>query len=380
MNIKKILLLFFGAIYMSIIFSPVQSNAYNKDVPGLESGQTYYIRNSDSGRYLELELGRDAEGQNVHTGDSYISNSPAQLWRIYRNYDGTYKIFPIATKHRRSLEREAANAQIGIDLADQSNTINSFTLFRTNAGTYTIEDSLGRYLTENSSTRNVYFDASYCLERSRWCFVPAHKTNAAIYYSPKNGTGSTNILGIKNKMDGLGYRSMILDSPYAMQVFNEIYESNILCVINHGTDAGMSFVDDGQDTYYYYSRLYADTGVPGSYTNGVDANIRSIYINELSSARLVMYIGCLTGVNYTPSGSSITYNLVDETYNKGAHCVIGVTDYVVLPNCNDWVNAFFSRACDGWCINDCINYACDQNSELDNRLYILGDVKQRLDQ
>lgn len=75
-------------------------------------------------------------------------------------------------------------------------------------------------------------------------------------------------------------------------------------------------------------------------------------------------------------------NLVEETYKKGAHCVIGAKDYVTLPICNDWVYHFFERAKAGWCINDCINYADSKEltSGLEKRLYVLGDVKQRLDQ
>ena len=33
-------------------------------------------------------------------------------------------------------------------------------------------------------------------------------------------------------------------------------------------------------------------------------------------------------------------NLVDETYNKGAHFVLGLTESVMTASVNDWLNCF----------------------------------------
>ncbi len=176
---------------------------------------------------------------------------------------------------------------------------------------------------------------------------------------------------------------MHFDAPYAIQMAEEMRESNILCFIGHGTDAGICFYHDNADYYSVYSKFVANQRVLNGYNKEKDASVMGYYqINELSSVRLVLYIGCYTGKDYTPAGTTTTYNLVDETYKKGAHCVIGAEGLVTLPRCNEWVKTFFQHARDGWCIKDCINYAdrLISDSGLKDKLYIMGDVKQRLDQ
>ena len=69
MKVKRVLLFTFMFSYFVTVLFPAQTYASFLDVLGLESGQTYYIRNSDSGRYFEAENGRTLENQNVRTGD-----------------------------------------------------------------------------------------------------------------------------------------------------------------------------------------------------------------------------------------------------------------------------------------------------------------------
>lgn len=68
--------------------------------------------------------------------------------------------------------------------------------------------------------------------------------------------------------------------------------------------------------------------------------------NELADKNLVVYIGCSTGRNLDLYGA--TYNLLEETYAKGAHCVIGTTEIVFDDDCQEWLKFFAKhlKTCD----------------------------------
>ncbi len=64
--------------------------------------------------------------------------------------------------------------------------------------------------------------------------------------------------------------------------------------------------------------------------------------NQLAHARCVLYLGCQTAVDCNMTGIGPIYNLLDSTYNKGAHFVFGFTDILYISDVNDFMAGFLS--------------------------------------
>lgn len=112
--------------------------------------------------------------------------------------------------------------------------------------------------------------------------------------------------------------------------------------------------------------------------------------NELAGSRLIIYFGCSTGNDcYASNGSP--HNLVDETFEKGAHCVIGLSKNVGQDSAFRWMEEFLFGVLGGESIRGAVAYAnnrCQQyggifiegQTENDSTmpLYIVGDKYQYL--
>lgn len=90
----------------------------------------------------------------------------------------------------------------------------------------------------------------------------------------------------------------------------------------------------------------------------------------LAKARCVLYIGCSTGVDY------MGFNLVTNTFNKGAHFALGTTQTLKTSANDKWTKKFFEKAETGATIRQCLDHAnYYQNIGL---LYYEGDVYAKL--
>jgi len=97
-----------------------------------------------------------------------------------------------------------------------------------------------------------------------------------------------------------------------------------------------------------------------------------------------MYLGCSTGADYT--SSSKTYNLVDSTFAKGAHFVLGTTETVYVNDSNNFLIGFaecYTTDCN-CTIQNAITAGIERagtNTVYQNDLYpvyYVGDTSQRL--
>ncbi len=197
-------------------------------------------------------------------------------------------------------------------------------------------------------------------------------------------------------------------NAYFYDILDEAgYEVNI-----HLNDPPLSAYADLQTGDIFVSRGHGDPGKIRIYNESgaylgclaanpqVDSGISNQYVSnhtdgDLSRLRCVLYIGCSTGVDKVVSG--VAYNLVEETFNKGAHFVLGTTESVHTDDSNDFFKGFLDAMDMGLSIRDCIEYAkretgyaqCDahddedgvQNTEDDRHKYpitYIGDETQVL--
>lgn len=107
--------------------------------------------------------------------------------------------------------------------------------------------------------------------------------------------------------------------------------------------------------------------------------------DALAKARCVLYLGCDTGSDYSLGGTD--YNLVDATFEQGAHFVLGFTQTVVDADVDDFIEGFLLAlsSFNDCTIEDCINMANDNvaidptNDPLGMPIYVRGDKYQYLE-
>lgn len=123
-NNKMILLVSLVLILCLIIVSdifPVSALVYQNEDLYINSGSYYYIKNLQSGKYLDVEYASDSDGANV---SQYIfTGAYNQQWRVvYNSADGYYKLYPRCSS-TRCLDVYTANGydRANIDIYEDSN-------------------------------------------------------------------------------------------------------------------------------------------------------------------------------------------------------------------------------------------------------------------
>lgn len=100
--------------------------------------------------------------------------------------------------------------------------------------------------------------------------------------------------------------------------------------------------------------ISAGQGIKPSASTATDIKyISDIEANGLSHARAIIYLGCETGADRSEG----SVNLVDRTFNKGAHFVLGVKVVVYASHHNEWLDYFLDAINSGMNIEDSVEYA-----------------------
>ena len=78
--------------------------------------------------------------------------------------------------------------------------------------------------------------------------------------------------------------------------------------------------------------------------------------NALARERCILYLGCHSGSDFLFGGTN--YNLVDESFDKGAHFVLGFTQLVVNGDVDDFLEGFLIAVHTSYYnIEECIDIA-----------------------
>lgn len=100
-NLKLTSIFVLLIILFTSTFSNISSNAYNK-AAFIQDGGIYFIKNKNSGRYLDVNNGTDSNGRNVAQWNYNGSN--AQKWKVVHVGNGLYKLVSQVGSKRRVLD------------------------------------------------------------------------------------------------------------------------------------------------------------------------------------------------------------------------------------------------------------------------------------
>ena len=157
---------------------------------------------------------------------------------------------------------------------------------------------------------------------------------------------------------------------------------DIFIYYGHGAPARLAFLTTNNVTT---GRLYANSGLKVSGADYTQCFVSDCGDNRLATQRCVLYLGCSTGVS--ASRGSNTFNLVDETFEKGAHFVLGLSEDSDTGYLNVWLDTFLNTINDSQSIAQAIedadqamyNYSLTREIQYENLpTYTAGDDDQYL--
>ena len=355
-------------------------------VIGIKNNTQYYVMNSSANKLLSLTEQTDVAHSLVGIRD--MSDSAISKWKVDFQLDNTVQFINVYSPTAKCLTAE--NLYLYIDTDTNTNTnanaTQKFTLERVATGDYK-----GLYLIKNGDyfvsldENDVVCLTTTATERSYWSFMEVNKGSAQLYgfkYTRKvNGVDSlydstTKFNNIKADLTTMGYLSLAHINLDVLDAYSFLQADDIFVYAGHGEKGRLSFCDKEETN----QRTITGDKITGEILKGTiladkDMNeenlvfpnhycINELSENQLSGARCVLYLACLSGKSYTNSKG--TYNLVDETFNKGAHFVLGTTAKVSNIDVDPWMEAFFKSALRGKTIEQCI---ADADDVLGERIY-----------
>lgn len=351
---KKIsaLLLTIALISTTVFTFPITAQASSNDVTGLDNSFEYYIKNTGTGKYLDVDHGVVENGRNIL--EFPFNGGTNQKWQIYRVASGEYKIV------------SSLNTDYGLDIKSGGNAIlykykgssnEKFDIGRTGSGTYNIKNN-NKYV--SVSNGNVQTMTPY--PSGTWCFERVYRGEINMFsfnYSGYNSTTQNSF--IQSNFASMNYQywgSYVNTSRgYA---YDKLKMSHIWIHNGHGEPGVMLFTTDGSEVQYL--------SIP--YINTLDAN-------ALSTERVIITTGCQSAKNIDSSSTSYRgNNLIEAMYDKGAHFSIGWQTNINTAQASQWVKLFFNSASVGDTVRESM-YNANNNTNL-SAPYYAGDTFQVL--
>lgn len=343
-----------------------------RDSLGIQDGEKYYIMNYHSNRFLSLEEVSDGNFTNVWTRPR--SEMAISQWKPEKQSNGKFHLVSVYSSTGKCLDVTGTN----IDLyANSSAPSLMFNIYRANAsgdrqGLYLIR--YGDYYVSQDSSCNVYLSKSLT-DASYWSFMSVDKSNAN-YYSIIDPDSRGNVNGYRDTMERLGYQVHhwhCCDAKTAQQCMR--ITNSIFTFVGHGDevlkDAGKATILFQNTSGEFNGCITANSAI----SNGrEDYAVDSFPKNSLAIEKCVLYIGCSTGDTYRIGGKN--YNLVDSTFAKGAHFVLGTTHQIFLDDIDAFFAVFFEWCQKGGNIWEAIAATRDDPSCFDT--YYQGDRWQYL--
>lgn len=330
---------------------------------GITDSTKYYIINYNSQRVLSLQNSTDANLVKLYTQEkSSVSQSK---WTVEKQSNSKYQLINNIGSATRVLTIMGSDAYI---YSDSNITNQRLELCRIDGkdyqGMYYIKYG-AYYLTEGNDYKvGITSEKS---DASVWSFIEVDKGGASLYsFTYFDFVTTYNNQLFEDCLSDLGYNTDgTLVNKSAYDAYSDL-ENNaeVFVFAGHGNPGFVTFncYDRVNEFSIANGMLVANSDGFGEVNdNSLNEYVDNYSDNALSSARCVMYIACNTGLYYNVDNDSIsakTYGLVESTYMKGAHFVLGTTEKVTNEDAVIFLEVFLQELqCGGNSIAECINKA-----------------------
>ena len=311
---------------------------YVKDSIGIKNNINYYVMNYSSMRYLSLETASDSNLTNVYTRAR--STSTLSQWKTEKQTDGTFQLVSVYSSTGKVLDKTGTNIDI---YPDNGASYQKFAVYRINSGTYKGLYYIrhGNFYVAQDSNYNVYLTTT-ASSSAVWSFM-AVDTRYANYYSIAAPNTNGRYDNYKSVMNLLGYTSNNWHCVSANNAYGFLRNTDdIFTFVGHGLETtsgqGMATIRFENSSGGYNGYITTNRAI----VNGSnDYAIDDLDKNSLCLERCVLYLGCKTGKTYTVGGTS--YNLVQSTYDKGAHFVLGTMEKITVSEAYSFLDTFLNN-------------------------------------
>ena len=325
---------------------------------GISDGTTYYLKNKNCGLYLTV-LGTTSgtiPQQKAFTGNTN------QQWLVSLSEDGEYyRLVPLSAPSM-SLSIPGGSQYDGAyaEIAPSADTVEQYFKFIRNwDGSYQIVTKLTNDLRGIRSSSNKTADGTNIqhyeayvrwLKSDDWTLEPVDKGMADVFtFSGQYNDGlnthqfAANTISALNSMGYITY-DMVDASYYDAYSWMDIDQLWIFS--GHGGHSCIQFNDLSNKEPRYITA--AD-----DYDERLSISNKAH--NALSKLQLVLYSSCNTGEDDPGTNS----NMIGMTYQRGAHFVIGNSDWTSAPNTEHWIQKFFEYCSQGYTVYEAMNKADD---------------------
>ncbi|MBQ8743436.1 MAG: hypothetical protein IJZ03_08740 [Clostridia bacterium] len=340
---KKII----SVVLVIVMIMGMSTMCVNAEIPGIEFDEVYYIMGAESGKLLDMPTTL-APGEPLRTTSPATTNYTKQWFVISC---GTNKVSFVGATNPYGYGVSTYYLSVSLYENPQNVDFGRFTLervtypkthmYKNYSGTYLIRSGDNYVASDNSG--NTYLTSMLGMD-CFWSFIKVYKGSASMfsfYYPDGSNNGVYNSTTCNSlfdeKFDELGYNASCHVNSFAQDAYAALNSSGIFVFRGHGSACYISFRDsEGARSGYICSKcLY---NVEDAYVVSGD----TVPDNAFANARCVLYLGCSTGVTETNSDTGEEYNLVDETYESGAHFVMGTTETVDTGVNNTWLRYFIN--------------------------------------
>ena len=352
---------------------------YVYDSLGIVNHNSYYIMNYASGRYLSRASALEADPTvNTRPRDT----SMLTQWQMEKQSDGTFQLVNVYSVYGKVLNVTGTNINASVN----TGAVNQkFAVCRIYSGAYK-----GYYYVRygESYIAQASDDSLYLTDAvtgsAVWSFMAADKNDADFFSFSFWGT-DVSTQSFEDAMNPLGYdaeAANLVDKTASDARSHILSLEDVFVFDGHGREGMVAFTDSNG---VFTGALAVNSSVFSANSSvGADrVYIEDFAHNQLASLRVVLYLACLTGVDKVVNGEE--YNLVDATFAKGAHFVLGITDEVFPSTSTNFLSGFFLElntnqsnvlAC---VLKGVANVEAVWGEDAYFPLYYVGDKKQYLD-
>jgi len=323
-SIKKFIsgLLASAACITSISLSSVNSLKANAEAGRYIADGVYCIRNLNSGKYMDINWARTADGTEVIQYGFHGDLN--QQFKVTRESDGYYSIKPMHCQSSaldlRSVSGANSNGTDAQIRTFRNYTEQKFTITNAVGGGFQIGTAAsgGRKVLEvtNSSHNDCeiiqIWDYSTSRMNDNWAFERVSPANMSYYTLTNLSSGDQNDANaIVKSFNALGYNADQYQYPTTSTVKNNAYNSSVLVFHGHGNTGFVRVHKNAKNDTLY--DLYSEKAPSGAQNLGT-----VIPSSTWKHTSLVYFATC----NSAASNSS-RKSMIQSAYDLGATCAIG---------------------------------------------------------
>jgi|GEM_PF-3466147 len=298
---------------------------------GIQNNNEYYIMNVATDTYLSLARESYEDGTDVITAP--VKNDVA-FWRVIKKPDSRVQLI----SDYSNTEKVLSVGDSGVNIFTNTNESNQyFTIERINDGSGLYYIRYGSLFLTQDVNNSICFTVTVS-DSVKWSFMDIDKESVQLYnfryYNENLNPQVFSTIATEEEFvagfEDAGYQTEVHFNGTSGNSYSNLQSgsTDIFVFFGHGNNSRIVFTDDDGDT-------------TGRIAVGTLEGYGNYYIddlpnNSLKHLRCVFYLGCKTGNNL----DNTELNLVDETYNKGAHFVLGLTRSVLASSVDEWIKYF----------------------------------------